>query len=226
MTEQGPRIAIIHALRESLEPTLAAFAAGWPQASTFNLLDDSLSAAVAATGQLDDQISGRFLELGRYAARERLGGEATRAILFTCSAFGPAIEAVQRDLDIPVHKPNQAAFEAALARGRRIGLLVTFSPSLDLLTTELEQLAALHEKEIAVTGAVVDGALAALQGGDPPAHDRLIAAAAARLGDVDTVVLGQFSMARARAAMPAELGDSVLTTPDCAVEALRLRLQT
>lgn len=224
MSAPGPRVALLHALRESVEPIHAAFARVWPEASTFNLLDDSLSAAVAATGRLDDQIVGRFLELGRYAARARLGDEATRAILFTCSAFGPAIEAVQRDLVIPVHKPNHAAFEAALARGNRVGLLVTFPASLGLLTTELEQIAALRGTRVTVERAVVEGALAALQSGDAAEHDRLISTAAAALRDVDVIVLGQFSMARARAAMPARLQARVLTTPDCAVEALRRSL--
>jgi Asp/Glu/hydantoin racemase len=220
----APRIALVHALRESVEPIRAAFAEGWPEASTFNLLDDSLSAAVAATGRLDAQIVGRFLELGRYAARERLGPQATRAILFTCSAFGPAIEAVQRDLDIPVHKPNRAAFEEALARGRRIGLLVTFVASLGSLTTELEQLAAARGMRIDVRGALVEGALDALQAGDPASHDRLVGAAAAGMDDVDVIVLGQFSMARARRAMSPSLQARVLTTPDSAVAALRRTL--
>lgn len=224
MTPARHRIALIHALRESVEPIRTAFAAGWPEASTFNLLDDSLSAAVAAAGRVDAQIAGRFLELGRYAARERLGESGTSAILFTCSAFGPAIEAVQRDLDIPVHKPNQAAFEEALRRGHRIGLLVTFRASLEALATELEQLAHERGAAVRVRGALVDGALEALQRGDPASHDRLIAAAAEQMADADVIVLGQFSMERARGTMTAELHERVLTTPDCAVAALRRTL--
>jgi Asp/Glu/hydantoin racemase len=65
--------------------------------------------------------------LGRYAA-----GTGADAILFTCSAFGPCIEAVACDhASIPVLKPNEAMIEHAAARGRRIGLLSTFAPTLD-----------------------------------------------------------------------------------------------
>ncbi len=64
----------------------------------------------------------RFLALGRYAA-----STGADAVLFTCSAFGPCIEAVARDLaPKPVLKPNQAMIQQAVARGHRIGLLSTF----------------------------------------------------------------------------------------------------
>jgi Asp/Glu/hydantoin racemase len=215
------RIALVHALRDSVEPILGAFARGWPEAQTFSLLDDSLSAAVAAEGRLTTPIIDRFLALGRYAAAAQVGGRGTDAILFTCSAFGPAIEAVQADLAVPVLKPNEAAFGAALQRGRRIGLLVSFGPSLDPLTAELRDMAVRLGDSCDVRGVLVEGALRALQSGRPDKHDAAIAAAAAALEDRDVVVLGQFSMARARASMAPALQARVLTTPDCAVEHLR-----
>ncbi len=218
------RIALLHALRDSVEPILGAFARGWPEAETFNLLDDSLSAAVAAQGRLTTPIVDRFLALGRYAAAAQVGGRSTDAILFTCSAFGPAIEAVQADLAIPVLKPNDAAFTAALERGRRIGLLVTFGPSLDPLTAELRDLSARRGAACDVRGVLVEGALRALQSGRPDEHDAAIAAAAAEFEDRDVMVLGQFSMARARASMAPALQARVLTTPECAVDQLRRQL--
>jgi Asp/Glu/hydantoin racemase len=218
------RIALIHALRDSIEPILAAFARHWPQAETFNVLDDSLSAAVAAQGRLSTPIIERFLALGRHAATSEIGGRRTEALLFTCSAFGPAIEAVQREQSIPVLKPNDGAFEQALRHGRRIGLLVTFRPSLDALAGELRDLAARRGESCEVRGVYVPEALAALQAGRPQEHDAAIAAAAATLGNADAIVLGQFSMARARAAMDPALQRRVLTTPDAAVRQLRERL--
>jgi Asp/Glu/hydantoin racemase len=221
-----PRIALVHALRDSVAPILGAFAHDWPEAQTFNLLDDSLSAAVAAAGCLTTPIVDRFLALGRYAAAAQVGGRGTDAILFTCSAFGPAIEAVQADQSIPVLKPNEAAFAAALGRGRRIGLLVTFGPSLEPLTAELRDMAARRGATCDVRGVLVPGALQALQAGRPAEHDAAIAAAAAALADLDVVVLGQFSMARARQAMDAALRARVLATPECAVQQLRAMLAT
>ena len=211
-----PRIALIHALRESLQPIWDAFASGWPEAEYFNLLDDSLSVDREREGRLTDAIEKRFLALGRYAANVTDAGADTRAILFTCSAFGPAIDAVKRDLKIPVLRPNEAAFERALAMGPKIALLVTFGPSLDSLTRELQSMAS---RPVTVEGRLVDGALAALQRGAGATHDRLIEDAVAALPPVDAIVLGQFSMARA--ARVCQRRDIVLTTPGAAVEKLR-----
>src|SRR5258708_14594850 len=89
------RITLVHALKHSIVPVEAAFAKLWPQARLMNLLDDSLSADLARDGRLSQAMTERFLELGRYAA-----GTGADAILFTCSAFGPSIEAVA-----PAHAP-------------------------------------------------------------------------------------------------------------------------
>jgi Asp/Glu/hydantoin racemase len=126
---------------------------------------------------------------------------------------------------VPVLRPNEAAFEAALdaaaAAGRRIGLLVTFPPSLPALVEELKAMAAERGVEVTVEGRVADGALKALQSGKPEEHDRLIAAAAASLPPVDALVLGQFSMAGAADGIAAVPGRRVLTTPATAVEKLK-----
>ena len=205
-----PRIALIHALKESQVPIWDAFAAHWPEARTTNLLDDSLSEDLAAEGELTAEMMGRFLTLGRYAARN-----GSDAILFTCSAFGLAIAAVKQDLKIPVLTPNEAAFEDAISRGSRIGLLVTFGPSLGTLQAELEG----ARPNVTVDGRLVPGALAALQTGDAVTHDRLIGAAVADMKDCDAIVLGQFSMARAAHGYAGTT--PLLTTPASAVTKLR-----
>src|SRR5215831_17742841 len=97
------RIALIHALRHSIAPVEEAFARLWPEARLANLLEDSLSADLAASGVLTPAMTERFLTLARYAA-----WCGARGILFTCSAFGPCIEACAAALaPIPVLKPNE-----------------------------------------------------------------------------------------------------------------------
>src|SRR3954471_8085692 len=105
------RIALIHALKHSIVPIEDAFSRLWPMPRLANLLDDSLSADLARDGMLTDAMTQRFLTLAHYA--KRCGADA---ILFTCSAFGPCIEACARELaPMPVLKPNEAMIEEAVA---------------------------------------------------------------------------------------------------------------
>ena len=179
-----------------------------------NLLEDSLSVDLAAAGKLDHDMLTRFCVLAKYA--ESCGADA---ILFTCSAFGPAIEAARAAVKIPVLKPNEAMMEEALATGPRIALLATFEPSLPSMQAELEQLAAEREARIEITTRAVPAALAALHG-HSATHDGLIAAAAAELGDCDALLLCQFSMASAAERIASRHGRSVFTSPYSAVARL------
>jgi Asp/Glu/hydantoin racemase len=215
----SPRIALIHATPVAIEPIVSAFKRLWPAARPTNLLEDSLSADLAAKGSLDKRMIERFVTLARYAR-----GCGADAILFTCSAFGPAIEAARAALDVPVLKPNEAMLEEALAAGSRIGLLATFEPSIPALRQELEDLAQAKGMKITIRTSAVPAALAALTAGRADEHDRLIAAAAAEMDDCSAIVLGQFSMASAAASIPKKAGRTVLTSPDSAVQKLRQAL--
>jgi hypothetical protein len=210
------RVALIHALRHSPPPIEAAFARLWPEALLANLLDDSLSADLARDGALTPAMTERFLRLSRYAVDTGADG-----ILFTCSAFGPCIEAVARDQSPrPVLKPNEAMIEevvAAVGPGGRIGLLATFGPSLDSIPPEFPP-------GVTVVPCLAEGALAALDRGDADAHDRLAAEASRRLADCDAIALAQFSLARAAPLVAEATRKPVFTTPDSAVRALRRRL--
>ena len=211
------RIALIHALAHSVEPINTALARDWPEAQRMNLLDDSLSADLAAQGRgLDAVMHERFARLAQYAV-----DCGSQAILFTCSAFGPCIEAVARQhAPLPVLKPNEAMVADAVALGGVVGLVASFGPTLASMPPEFPPGTRLHT-------ALAEGALAALNGGDGARHDALVADAAQRLKDqgAQVIALAQFSLARARDAVAARTGLPVLTTVDSAVRALRQRLK-
>ena len=210
------RIALIHALAHSLAPIEAGFARLWPEVRRTNLLDDSLSADLAHDGALTPAMTARFLALARYTART-----GADAILFTCSAFGPCIEACAAALaPLPVLKPNEAMIEEALALAGphgRVGLVASFAPTLASMPPEFAAAA----PGMTLLPCLADGALAALDRGDGAEHDRLVARAAARLADCDVIALSQFSLARAADAVSRATGKPVLTTPDSAVRKLR-----
>ena len=204
-----PRIALIHALKHSIAPIEAAFARLWPEARLMNLLDDSLSADLARDGALNDVMTERFLALGDYAT-----ATGADAILFTCSAFGPCIEAVAAaHAPMPVLKPNEAMIEQAVTMGKRIGLLSTFPPTLVSMPPEFPG-------SVEVVPKLAEGALTALDRGDRAEHDRLIIEASKDLRDCDVIALAQFSIAATAPLVAEATSRPVVTTPDSAVQKL------
>jgi hypothetical protein len=213
------RIALIHALKHSIPPIEQAFARLWPEAELANLLDDTLSSDLARDGALSAAMTDRFLTLARYAASCGADG-----ILFTCSAFGPCIDACAQALaPMPVLKPNEAMIEEAVAlagAAGRIGLLASFAPTLATMPAEFAAFA----PGVTLVSALAAQALTALNCGDSAAHDRSAAEAACALEGCDVVALAQFSLSSAATEVAAATGCTVLTTPDSAVRKLRRML--
>ncbi len=213
------RIALVHATPAAVDPIKAAFAEAWPEPDLVNLLDDSLSRDRALVPELTDGLYRRFDALGSYAVS--FGADA---ILFTCSAFGPAIERVARSLEIPVLKPNEAMFAEAIAIGGEIGMLATFAPSIDSMAEEFEQQVRQAGASARLKSVFVPKAMAALQAGHREEHDALVAEATAALQGCKAIMLAQFSMAPAAARMRQQVRVPVLTSPASAVATLKKRL--
>jgi hypothetical protein len=219
-----PRIALIHAVAVAMPPVHAAFARLWPEARLSNLLEDSLSPDRAEDGDLTEAMSGRIMALARYAA-----GTGAVGILFTCSAFGPAIEAAAVALSrLPVLKPNESMFAEGLAAGSRIGMVATFAPACATMEAEFAEAAAVAGRgDVRLETVLAEGAMVALRAGDGATHDALVAEAAKRLTHCDAVMLAHFSTSRALATTQAALAGAapVLTAPEAAVRAIRAAVE-
>jgi uncharacterized protein YbjT (DUF2867 family) len=140
---------------------------------------------------------------------------------FTCSAFGPCIDACAAALaPLPVLKPNEAMIAEAVARvgpSGTVGLLASFAPTLASMPAEFAAVA----PGVTVLPLLAAGALAALAAGDAEGHDARAAAAAEALRGCDLIALAQFSLDRAAARVAQATGRPVVTTPDSAVRLLR-----
>ncbi len=216
-----PRIALVHALRASIAPIEDAFAAHWPEAAQQHLLDDALPADLERAGRVDAAITQRFVALARYAVTA-----GADAVLFTCSAFGSAIDAARETVGVPVMKPNEAMLEEAVRASGEVALVATFAPTLRSMVGEAEAAAAAAGTQVRFRPLHVPGALAALAVGAEREHEaRIVDVVAAHADGVDVVALTQFSMARAAPALRRRVSSRVLTTPDSAVIALRGLLQ-
>jgi Asp/Glu/hydantoin racemase len=211
-----PRIVLLHGTPVAVEPINRSFAARWPGAEVVNLLDDSLSVDRAKDPDLTPRMFERFAELGGYARRIGANG-----ILVTCSAFGPAIARMAAELPMPVLKPNEAMFRAALGKGRKIGMLATFAPSVSTMTEEFDEFVRETGSQATLRTIVVDGAMDALRKGDAETHNRLVAARAPELADCDAIMLAHFSTSRAAEKVGAAVSTPVLTAPDAAVDRMK-----
>ncbi len=211
------KIALVHAVQAAMSPIEDAFKRLWPEARRTNLLDNSLAADREAAGGLTPELSERTMSLASYAA-----GTGADAVLFTCSAFGEAIDAAAQKLPLPVLKPNEAMFEAALDAGNRIGMLATFAPAVESMEEEFRHMARQRGSAATIETLVAPGARAALVSGDIAEHDRLVAEAIPQLTHCDAVVLAHFSTAtaedRARARADRTI---VLSAPSSAIMKLK-----
>ena len=212
----APRIVLLHATPVAMQPIQAAFAAHWPDAETVNLLDDGLSLDRAREPGLSEAMIGRFVELGVYG--KKMGADG---ILITCSAFGPAIDRLINTVPIPVLKPNEAMFQAALAQGDRIGMLATFAPSVGTMTDEFDEFVARRGKPAELTTVLVADAIDLMKRGDADSHNRLVAARAPELAGQDAIMLAHFSTSRAAEAVRKVVNVPVLTAPAAAVARMR-----
>ncbi|MBP2236533.1 Asp/Glu/hydantoin racemase [Sinorhizobium kostiense] len=210
------RIALVHATPIAIDPIGIAFEAGWPEAERVNILEDSLSPDRARDGAITDQMSDRIVALARYA--RMIGSDA---VLFTCSSFGTAIQRAASTLDIPVLKPNEAMFEAAIRKGGRTAMLYTFPPAREGMEAEFREEASRVSPSAEIESFLVDGAIDAVRAGDEATHNRLVAETAATIEGFDAITLAHFSTARALEAVQAATPIPVLTSPDAAVAKLR-----
>ena len=214
------RIVLLHATPVAMQPIQSAFATRWPDAEIVNLLDDGLTIDRARETDLSEGMIERFVAFGAYG--HRVGADG---ILVTCSAFGPAIDRMIDALPVPVLKPNEAMFQAALAQGSKIGMLATFGPSLPTMTDEFDEFVARSGRPATLRTVLVADAIDLLRKGDVESHNRLVAARAPELADCDAIMLAHFSTSRAAEAVRAVVNVPVLTAPDAAVDRMRAMVE-
>lgn len=220
-----PKISLIHATPLAMKPITTAFESLWPQAQLMNLLDDRLGQDLAQAGSLNDVMVTRMVSLAQYAKTSGAQG-----ILFTCSAFGAAIDEAKHVVGLPTLKPNEAMFDEALdicalsPQACRIGLLTTFAPAEKSMYEELVAAKEQRGVSVQIVSACAHGAMEALNAGDATKHDQLIIQSAKTLPPCDVLLLGQFSMSRAQHAVADAMKLPVLSSPESAVRRLKAEL--
>jgi aspartate/glutamate racemase len=209
-----------------------------PDLPVRHLVDESLLADARAGGLTPDQADARTGSQTTDQAATRSGGITTDLagrvrdrlaelaaggaglIVCTCSTIGAVAEASA--VGVPVMRADRPMAEAAVATGKRIGVMVTtestLEPTLDLIRESATRAGA----EVTLTAVCATSAWPFFESGELDRYYAEIADAARGLTDVDVIVLAQASMTPAADLIT---GVPVLTSPRSAVTAAVARSQ-
>jgi len=208
------RIAFLHTGAVVIPPVMELAGTLLPEVGTVNYLDDKI---VADLGDAERAASvGERLEDLVRAART----SGADAVVLTCSSISGYAAGLSERVGIPVMRIDEAMADEAVAAGQRIAVIATLPTTLGPTSALIAERAALVGASPSIVSEVVDGAFAAVSGGDRPAHDALVRAAIERLAaDADVVVLAQASMASA--VIGASTAVPVLTSLEPGITRLR-----
>ncbi|MCC6587172.1 MAG: hypothetical protein IT168_10810 [Bryobacterales bacterium] len=211
-------VAFLHTSPAAIPPLMQFYTEAAPDLQITNLLDDGLL---------------RMLSAGdRARARERLAemlDTAQRyynasAALVTCSSVSTAmVRDIQRSSPIRVLKIDTPMARAAVGIGGRIGICVTFKPTIAPTTRLIEEAAQDAGTTVELIPEVMEDAYTALLGGRPEEHDRILLAGIQKLSTlgVNAIVLAQVSMARILPKVSAVTSTPVLSSLSTSLQALR-----
>ena len=142
-------------------------------------------------------------------------------MIFVGSVFGRWVEAARVDIDIPCLTSYEAMIEEAFACGDRFGILTTAAGTLKCLVEDIDRYSKENGLTCSITDHIEDAARPIILAGDIETHDRMVAAAAAKMTDCDVLMLGQFSMGNAAKMIADVPGRPVLTAPQAGVRKLK-----
>ena len=211
---ESTRVAFLHTGAVVIAPVAELAREFLPGVDTVNYLDDRIVADLRDEGRAAG-VPARVAELVR--AAKTAGADA---VMLTCSSISQLAASTADEVGIPVLRIDEAMADEAVATGDRIAVLATLPTTLEPTLALIGERAALAGAGPTVVSEVIDGAFAAVSGGDRAAHDRLVADAITRVAaDADVVVLAQASMASAADATHVDV--PVLTSLRPGIQRLR-----
>jgi Asp/Glu/hydantoin racemase len=187
---------MIHTVHWYDQSVINPFAKRWleanPDVRAINIMDDSLLAeSLDHAGPTEAVIE----RMGLYVQAAVLAG--ADVIMSSCTTMGKAIERARETCPVPLFNIDEPMGRAAVARGRRIGIIATVPTSAPATRRLLEREAQQQGKSIEIETVINQPAFAALLADNRPEHNRLVHAEMDRLAaTVDVIVLGQISLAQ------------------------------
>lgn len=215
------KIAFIHTSPAAVGPLMQFYGQAAPEMEITNLLDDGLLRLLAERRR---DVAQRRLQEMINAARATYDAEL---MLITCSSVTTEMAAQLRHAcNVPILKIDYPMAQRAVRAGGKIGVAVTFPPTVEPTTNLLTAAAAEAGTEIELVREVVPEAYQALLSNDLPRHDELLLAAIERLiaQGVAAIVLAQVSMARIVPLLGDRSSVPVLSSLQTSLDAVRAEL--
>lgn len=215
-------IALIDSTIAAIEPARDAILDALPAARVWNILDDRLQEDADERGGVDPTMQARMRRLIAHAIE---GG--ADAILLTCSIYADVAHQQAPLTPVPLLAADDGALDEVLIGHFDRVLVVASLPSpLEDVSNQLRRRAG-RQTLPHIDGVVPDGAYEAARSGNAALlAERISAAVHAQAEQPDAILLAQFSLAPARAALEGAIGIPVIAGPNSAAAAVSAALNS
>lgn len=214
-------VAFLHTSPAAIAPVMQFYSRSAPELEITNLLDDGI---LRFLSQKNHPAAESRLREMLHVAQHTYGSALA---MVTCSSvLLPTVETLQDEVGFPVLKIDGAMARRAVESGERIGVAVTFEPTIHPTSSLIETTAHRLGKSIQLDIESMPAAYQAVLSGDTATHDRLLlegVEALARRG-AHAIVLAQVSMARVLHQARERVSIPVYSSLDTSLDAVRRAL--
>lgn len=211
------RLAIIHTTPVTIEPLKGLANDILPGYQIMNFLDDTILPELLRNGGDIGAVADRWLTYARFA--EQAGADC---VLSACSSVGELADLANQKQSVPVLRIDEAMAQAAIRRGKRIGVAATLPTTLNPTTKLLQREADMSGIEIQLETLLAEEAYQRLMDGDKAGHDQILGDELLKLvARTDVVVLAQASMAAVVTTLPTDVQQKFLTSPRLGLERIK-----
>lgn len=219
--ERKHSVSFLHTSPAAIPPLMRYYSESAPDLEITNQLDDGLLRMLST----QDMIAARKrVEEMLHVAVDTYGAEL---VMVTCSSLPSAMVAeVGAAVGVPVFKIDDPMGADAVRGGRRLGVVVTFKPTIEPTTALLRSAARAAGKELELIFSVVPEAYDALLSGNADRHDDLVLDAIDGLSaeGVNAIVLAQVSLARLLPQLQGRVNVPIYSSLTSSLAAIRKRL--
>ncbi len=209
------RIAMIHALGESVVPVKLAFQEEFPKAELVNVLDEGLFVDfdMHITAKLRRRMSRLICYCADYGAD---------AVGLACSVYAPVVESARDLVNIPVLSSYDAVMDEAVRYGNRIGIIASVPATIRDSEHYLRRAAEKQGVAVDPKPFLDENLMQVLRVEGESAFHRCLGEDVNRMApSVDVVLLSQFSMATALSHLREVTSVPVLSAPHSSARRLK-----